>query len=282
MARILLLANLNSDHILKLQNDLHIGHRHLYTEQGRRLGGGGANTGIGLAWAGHDVALITQVGTDETANWLIAQASDQGLDCRSIQRYEGSTAEVLILTCPKGERTILRPDRPLLKLTEPPNFSDWDLIYFNIEAQGVSNWCHQAVQQTLVVSQLKYKSSKQACHYLIASHSELPSDIEDYWEFAVNQAGDSLKAFIVTHAEQGATAYTAEGMHHQHTPYESHVVDTTGAGDVYAAGFMCAILNHKSLYESMIEAEQWAQCTLAHESSIPHQNLMRIIKENKS
>jgi hypothetical protein len=50
MSRILLLANLNCDHVLSLAEPLVAGARLQYVDQGRRLGGGAANTGIG--WCG--------------------------------------------------------------------------------------------------------------------------------------------------------------------------------------------------------------------------------------
>jgi sugar/nucleoside kinase (ribokinase family) len=40
-------------------------------DQGRRLGGGAANTGIGLVWAGHEVIIASRIGLDETGDWLL-------------------------------------------------------------------------------------------------------------------------------------------------------------------------------------------------------------------
>ena len=69
MSNILLLANLNCDRVLQLDRPLSTGGRHYYADNGRRLGGGGANTGLGLIYAGHKVALVSQVGNDKTADW---------------------------------------------------------------------------------------------------------------------------------------------------------------------------------------------------------------------
>ena len=74
MSRILLLANLNCDHVLSLAEPLVAGARLQYVDQGRRLGGGAANTGIGLVWAGHEVIIASRIGLDETGDWLLEQA----------------------------------------------------------------------------------------------------------------------------------------------------------------------------------------------------------------
>lgn len=113
MSRILLLANLNCDHVLSLSEPLVAGARLQYLDQGRRLGGGAANTGIGLVWAGHEVTIASRIGLDETGDWLLEQAAGYGLDCSHVERFGGETGELLILVDSTGERTILRrPRRP--------------------------------------------------------------------------------------------------------------------------------------------------------------------------
>lgn len=82
-------------------------------DQGRRLGGGAANTGIGLVWAGHEVIIASRVGLDDTGDWLLEQAASYGLDCSHVERFGGETGELLVLVDATGERTILRrPRRP--------------------------------------------------------------------------------------------------------------------------------------------------------------------------
>src|SRR5690554_6051314 len=111
MANIVLLANLNCDHVLLLGEPLAAGGRLQYRDQGRRLGGGAANTGVGLLWAGHNVAIASRVGRDETGDWLLQAAAELGLDTRYVEQFDGETGELLILVDSQGERTILRQAR---------------------------------------------------------------------------------------------------------------------------------------------------------------------------
>lgn len=151
MAKILLVANLNCDRILRLDKPLKMGGRFHYQDGGQRLGGGGANTGIGLVWAGHEVALVSQVGRDEIGDWLLAETSTLGIDCRLMQRYQQHTCEMLLVMTPDGERTIIRPERPRFELAAPPNWRQWDALYINSSAEGAVSWAKTALPHSLVV-----------------------------------------------------------------------------------------------------------------------------------
>ena len=146
MANVMLVANLNCDRVLQLKEPLHAGGRHHYQDLGRRLGGGGANTGLALVYAGHNVSLVSQVGRDETADWLLAEASLHGLNCSLLQRNDIVTPELMLLMTPDGERTIIRPERPAFSLGDTPDFSNWDAIYINSSADGVVPWANEAIE----------------------------------------------------------------------------------------------------------------------------------------
>ncbi|MGF1734305.1 PfkB family carbohydrate kinase [Photobacterium satsumensis] len=282
MANVMLVANLNCDRILQLKESLQAGGRHHYQDLGRRLGGGGANTGLALVYAGHHVALVSQVGRDETADWLLAEASLKGLNCSLLQRNDIVTPELMLLMTPDGERTIIRPERPAFSLGPAPDFTHWDGIYVNSSAAGVEQWSKAALEQknaTLVVAQLPKSHSLRPCQVLITSQSDLnahilssgrvttSSDIAPF-QYAKSIAGTSLEYFIVTDGENGATAYSESGE--AYVPaVAADVVDTTGAGDAFAAGVINGLLTKLSITESMAVGSMWAAIAVATPSSVP-------------
>ncbi|MGR5064730.1 PfkB family carbohydrate kinase [Photobacterium sp. DNB22_13_2] len=289
MANVMLVANLNCDRVLQLKESLQTGGRHHYQDLGRRLGGGGANTGLALVYAGHQVALVSQVGRDETADWLLAEASLKGLNCSLLQRNDIVTPELMLLMTPDGERTIIRPERPAFSLGQAPDFSRWDGIYINSSAEGVDEWSTAALEQndgsggesnaTLVVAQLPKSHNHRPCQVLITSQSDLDahilssgcvesaSDIAPF-KYAKSVAGASLEYFIVTDGENGATVYSESGQ--DYVPaIVADVVDTTGAGDAYAAGVIHGLLAKLSITESMAVGSQWAAIAVATPSSVP-------------
>lgn len=228
MAKILLVANLNCDRILRLDKPLKMGGRFHYQDGGQRLGGGGANTGIGLVWAGHEVALVSQVGRDEIGDWLLAETSTLGIDCRLMQRYQQHTCEMLLVMTPDGERTIIRPERPRFELAAPPNWRQWDALYINSSAEGAVSWAKTALPHSLVVAQLAKDNRERPCHVLIASRADMQGRSElSPWQYGLSIAGDSLQAFIVTDGESGAILYQADSQTHVAAESAS-VVDTTG------------------------------------------------------
>ncbi|QSX33529.1 ribokinase [Shewanella avicenniae] len=273
MANILLIANLNCDRILQLNKTLQKGGRYHYEDGGRRLGGGGANTGIGLEWAGHKVALVSQVGRDELGDWLLAQASVNGLDCRRVSRHPEQTCEIMLLMTPDGERTIIRPERPLFQLATPPDWSEWQAVYLNSSAQGAASWAKSALAHSLVVAQLAKDERARPCHILLSSLSDMHERTPlSMWEYGRSIAGESLQYFIITEGDQGARLYHAGGELHV-VAKPATVVDSTGAGDVYAAGLIHGLVSGMMIDAAMQEAAVWGAHAVASETSIPGETL---------
>lgn len=269
MSNILLLANLNCDRVLQLDKPLVMGGRHHYQDSGRRLGGGGANTGLGLVWAGHHVALVSQVGRDETADWLLAEASLQGLDCHLLQRNDVATPELLLIMTPDGERTIIRPQRPIFELGVPPVFAKWDALYINSSAVGAERWAEVALNETLVIAQLAKDERVRPCHILISSKSDMAGrTLLSAWEYGQKIAGNQLRYFIITDGDNGATAYTAQEQFYI-PAQKADVVDTTGAGDAFASGLINGLLHNAFITEAMKQGAQWASFAVSTQSSIP-------------
>ncbi|QSX29995.1 ribokinase [Shewanella cyperi] len=279
MANIILVANLNCDRLLLLDKPLHTGGRFHYRDGGQRLGGGGANTGLGLVWAGHRVALVSQVGRDDIGDWLLAETSTQGIDCHMIQRRPGNTCEMLLVMTPDGERTIIRPQRPVFELPAPPRWQRWDALYINSSAEGAASWARTALPHCLVVAQLAKDDRERPCHLLLASATDLNGRTElPLWQYAQSIAGDSLRYLVVTEGDKGACVYSGDGC--QRVPARpARVVDTTGAGDAYAAGLIHGLCRNLTIVDAMAEAAIWAAFAVESESSTPGTALQQYLEE---
>ncbi|QFI37075.1 ribokinase [Moritella marina ATCC 15381] len=288
MSNILLLANLNCDRVLQLDRQLATGGRHYYADNGRRLGGGGANTGLGLIYAGHKVALVSQVGNDKTADWLLAEASIQGLDCSLLQRNDLDTPELLLIMTPDGERTIIRPQRPVFTLGTAPDFSQWQALYINSSAVGCEQWAQTALKSSLVVAQLAKDSRPRPCHILISSKSDMRnhninnnsnSNAQDHasiWQYGQQISGKQLRYFVITDGEHGAVAYS-QSQAITVSAVDASVVDTTGAGDAFASGLIHGLLAQQDIADAMTTGSQWAAIAVATASSIPGVELQQYL-----
>ncbi|WP_028864596.1 PfkB family carbohydrate kinase [Psychromonas aquimarina] len=283
MANILLLANLNCDRVLQLDKPLTTGGRHHYRDMGRRLGGGGANTGLGLVFAGHNVSLVSQIGNDKTADWLLAEAGLRGLDCHLLQRNDLLTPELLLIMTPDGERTIIRPQRPQFILGQAPDFSQWHALYINSSAVGAEVWAESALEHTLVVAQLSKDERPRPCHILISSKSDMAGRCSDWndnaaiWQYGLQIAGPALRYFIITDGENGAAAYQQDTQLHT-AAVPAEVVDTTGAGDAFASGLINALVAGNDISEAMKQGAYWASIAVATDSSIPGEELQSYLQ----
>lgn len=278
MATIRLLANLNCDHVLVLNEPLAAGGRLLYRDQGRRLGGGGANTGVGLLWAGHEVSIAARVGNDDTGDWLCQQAAKLGLDVKHVEQFEGDTGELLVLVDSLGERTILRQHRrPALPGNLP--IEPVDCLYVNHDGGEVGDYMAQMAAHSLVVSQYP-KGGRWArpCQVMIASAADLAPQ-PNLWEHARQLAGERLQWLVVTHGEQGAEAFSAD-QHIRVPARPVSVVDATGAGDAFAGGMIHGLVSGLPMSANLTQAGQWAAYTLSSSSSIPSEQLKSYLRRS--
>ena len=278
MANIRLLANLNCDHVLLLDEPLQAGSRLQYRDQGRRLGGGGANTGIGLLWAGHRVSILARVGQDSTGNWLLQEAAELGLDISHVEQFDGETGELLVLVDGRGERTILRQHRrPALPGTLPTD--SVDCLYVNYEGAEAAAYMAKVAATGLVVSQYpKGGCDRRPCQVMIASAADLAQQ-QDLWRHGQQLAGADLQWLVVTHGEQGVEAFSAS-QHLQIPARPVSVVDATGAGDAFAGGLIHGMLAGLPMAAVLTQANQWAAYTLSSSSSIPSEQLKHYLYVN--
>jgi len=235
-----------------------------------------------LIYAGHKVALVSQVGNDKTADWLLAEASIQGLDCSLLQRNDLDTPELLLVMTPDGERTIIRPQRPIFTLGPIPEFTQWQALYINSSAVGCELWAQAALEHTLVIAQLAKDSRPRPCHVLISSKSDMKNhgvDInnsDELWQYGQHIASHSLRYFIITDGKQGAVAYSQQETVSV-SSIAAQVIDTTGAGDAFASGLIDGLLAKQEIAQAMKTGAEWAAIAVATASSIPGTELQQYL-----
>lgn len=103
MARILVVGSIADDGVIRLTEALRPGAHLNGASAGVRLGGGGANTAVALAAAGHDVALLAAVGCDAVGDALLADLAAAGVDTSLVTRLNQSTTRSLLLIDPTGD-----------------------------------------------------------------------------------------------------------------------------------------------------------------------------------
>ena len=243
------------------------------TQQGAlagRLGGGGANAGVALARAGHGVALaaFAVAGADGDAALAAAQAA--GLDTGRVLRRADGGGMTLILIDPTGERVVLGLDTEAVTLPDlPPPDDDaaFDGLYVRSPYPGAGAWA-QACRGP-VVAHWPAGAFAGPCDVLVASADDCGAgELADPFAAGCAQVGGRLKWMVVTHGAGDVVAYDGSRSISV-TPPPARVVDATGAGDVFAAGLLEALVAGADIEAALRHACSWGAVAVGLDSSAP-------------
>ncbi|MEA1072691.1 adenosine kinase [Sphingomonas sp. LY160] len=240
----------------------------LYGEMnpGREVSGGSAgNTAAGLAALGIRTAFIGQVATDQLGQIYRHDIEAQGIDFLVPQRDDvGATARCLILVTPDAQRTMntfLGAAQMLqAKDVDLGAVADAGIVYLEgylwdpaeprAAMEAAIDAAHAAGRKVAFTLSDSFCISRHRADFLrlideakidilFANEAEIVELAgEDGFDAAVDAVAAKVPLLVVTRSEQGAVAVA--GDERASVPAEpiERLVDTTGAGDLFAAGFL--------------------------------------------
>lgn len=265
MARIVVVGSVAQDDVVSLVQPLRAG-CHLDASGRRlRLGGGGANTAIPLRHAGHEVTLVAPVGADAVAEWLLAKLQGAGIDVSAVARVPGDSTRSLVLVDPGGERTIVNLNR--CREAGPPQrlaSLEADAVYVRSRDLDLCELLAAATARGLVVAHVPpLGPGSRPAHVLVGSESDLPPGfLADPWAAGREIAGPALRLVVVTRGERGAEAFSAAERFAVPAPRVA-IVDSTAAGDVFAAGLVHGLALGRPTRALLEGAVAWGAAAVA-------------------
>ena len=220
----------------------------LYRDMGpaREISGGsGANTLAGASTLGCQCALIAQVADDQLGEVFAHDIRATGIDFDVPPLgKQPPTARCLIFVTQDAQRTM----NTFLGASQflPPAAVDADLI-----ASGAILFANEAEIMML-------------------------SETEDF-DAAVAETAAKVETLVVTRSEKGAiavrdgktTAVAAEPV--------DHIVDTTGAGDLFAAGFLSGYVEKRSMEDCLTMGAVAAAEVISHFGARPEADLRELV-----
>ena len=234
-----------------------------------RLGGGGANAGVALARAGHGVALAAFASAGADGDAALAAAQAAGLDTGRVVRRAGGGMTVILID-PAGERVVLGLDAEAVTLPDllpPDDGAAFDGLYVRSPFPGASAWA-QACRGP-VVAHWPAGDFAGPCDVLVASADDCgPGELADPFAAGRAQVGARLEWMVVTHGAADVVAYDG-ARSVSVTPPPAKVVDATGAGDVFAAGLLEALVAGADIEAALRHACRWGAVAVGLDSSAP-------------
>lgn len=280
MARIVVVGSVARDEVVRLAEPLRPGAHLQGVGPTGRLGGGGANTAVALAHAGHDVALVAVVGDDALGGVLLGELAAAGVSTGMVLRVAGPSTRSIVLAEPGGERTILNltrarePGPPERLLAGPAP----DCVYVRTRAPGMAPLLARVAGQCPVIAHVPPLEAGWApVPVLVGSASDLDeAALADPFAAGRAVAGDTLRWMVITEGPAGARAFGRDTALFE-PARRVRAVDSTGAGDAFAAGLAHALASGQPMDRALAVAVAWGGESVRWDSSsLPAEAVRRL------
>lgn len=235
-------------------------------------GGDCMNAAIDLALLGNNVGFAGVVGNDNFGDFLLKTVKDHGIDTRGLKAVpEISTSAVIVLVNEKGERTFLyyggSNDLFSYDYLDISLIEECKIVHVGgtyqlpgFDGDGAAKLFRLAqTKQKLTCMDVTWDTSgrwleviKPCLKYLdffMPSYNEAkeisekgnPEDMADFF------IDEGVKCAIIKLGSNGIYCKSVNGDSFYQPSYKVNVVDTTGAGDSFVAGFLTGLVKNWDL-----------------------------------
>lgn len=233
-------------------------------------GGSAANVAVGICRLGHTAGFVGWVGDDPWGRMLEAELRSEGVDVSWLRRRPGASGLVFAAVNARGQRVLFafggvarefRSSELPLEYLRSGRFlhltsiaSEQAVEAFALAAREASR---AGVEVSLDPGCILARMGMQALGRILPHCSLfLPNEVEarlltgdDGEDAARSFLEAGCRAVIITRGARGCLVATGEGTWQLAAP-AARVVDTTGAGDAFAAGLLVALLEGRPLLEA--------------------------------
>jgi ribokinase len=251
MARVLCAGHVNWDVTLRVDSLPDPDGEAAITTQSQAGGGSASNAAAGLAGLGVETALVGSVGDDEHGPLVRQELASLGVDCTPIRTVTGGETTVKYLVVDEdGQVMVLANDGVNEAFTAEAVPDEQFVASDHLHLTGQSPktaaaLAERAVEAGLTVSvdpgrrlcSRDFGDAVANADYLFLNEREL--DCAREWDLL-----GRADAVVCKQGDDGATL--RDGELPSHGGYDVDAVDTTGAGDAFAAGFLAAVLDGQS------------------------------------
>ena len=248
------------------QTSVKIGEKLAYLGNQMASGGSAANTMSGLAKLGIEAGFLSKIGKDEVGQFFEKQMTDSNVQPLML-KSDTPSGRVQALVTADGERTFATCLGAAAEMCsddiQPELLKGWDILY--VEGYLVANptmlrkaiETAKALGMTIAIDLASYNVVEESRDFLL----ELINNYVDI-VFANEKEAFALTGmepeealhYIAERCQIAVVKVGAKGAFVQRgkeivtiPPMKADVVDTTGAGDMWAAGFLAGFVKDESL-----------------------------------
>jgi len=279
----------------------------LYTAMGPGIeisGGSAANTIAGIASLGGSASFIGKIGDDEFGRIFAHDIAAQGVAFQSRPVAGGQTSRSLILVTPDGERTM----NTFLGISTAFEEADLDadviasagIVYLEgylfdappgkaafrraVEiARGAGRKVALTLSDAFCVDRHRdefLEFMRSGVDIVFANESELVSLYQGAdFDAAAAQIGAEVPLAVLTRSAKGCVVVAGPSREAVPAHHVDHVVDTTGAGDLFAAGFLFGAARGLPNATSARLGAMAAAEIISHIGARPEANLAALARE---
>jgi acarbose 7IV-phosphotransferase len=244
------------------------------------IGGAAANVAVGLRQLGNQVVFGSVIGSDGIGDLVLSRLAEKQIDARFIRRDWPATARTVALIDPHGNRQCLNDPKQVHQYRYPEAelpaiFGRAALVYCSTQ-----NWCRHLAAQARALGKM------------VAVDVQALSDVDEYHRDFLAAADIVLlsterlrmhshdlirwlwvdfdvSVVVATHGEHGATLGVRDQQSIVYQPafQLGPVIDKTGAGDAFCAGFLSAVVAGQPFDEALTWAQLTAAAKIMHKGS---------------
>lgn len=237
-------------------------------------GGDSLNAAVNMSKLGLDVALVGVVGKDPLGEFLLEEASSNGVNIKGVvksEKFATSTSLVIVEEC--GERHFVyygeANDNLSIEDIDFDCISDTKIVHIGsamalktMDGSGIANlfkWAKasgkitsmdvtfdssgkwlEKIEEALYFTDIFMPSYNEA---KMISGADSTSGMRDFFK------NYGLKVLAVKLGEKGCYVTDFNNEYHINVIDNINVVDTTGAGDAFVSGFLTGMIKELNLYE---------------------------------
>ena len=246
------------------------------------IGGGGYNVAVGVAKYGLKTAVFARIGNNNFKEAILNKLKQKNISSEFCQYEDSYNIVSSILLTESGERTIISFDTPghmvkkfflhdQLKKAKNIYVSSLSNVSLEDKIEIISYLKGDQTMTFVNLSIIDCRREPEALYrifdsldvLIINSHeySELiktPYEKIDFQNLEIALPYLNERILIVTDAEKGSYGYYKKEKYFQEAIRPEKIIDTTGCGDAYTAGFIAEYLKSKNIKSSMESGAKYA------------------------